>query len=121
MKEEEINKAIAEWSGKLNHSKVEDLYGIMRCEFCNQEWPPKEPFCNSREFEKFTQDLNACHRAENKLLSGASGEIKREWCEHLTKAATLGATSAECATAHQRCEALLRTIGKWVEQREANL
>ena len=58
-------------------------------------------------------DLNAMHEAENCLLVGASSIVKETWLFHLRRLSTIGATSSECATAPQRAEAFLRTIGQW--------
>lgn len=71
----------------------------------------------------YPRDLDACHEMEKLILDPDSelvwanheerGEIKREYQTHLERIATLGGTSAICATAPQRCEAFLRAVGKW--------
>jgi len=61
----------------------------------------------------YHSDLNAMHEAENCLLVGASSIVKETWLFHLRRLSTIGATSSECATAPQRSETFLRTIGQW--------
>jgi hypothetical protein len=126
MTNEEINKAIAEACGwKYWHNDVETMLLHPK-----ETWPEskyhrkvhgmrsgtgKMPIQDFSGLPNYCTDLNAMHEAENKLLTGATGELKRCWLEHLTRAATVGGTSAECATAAQRAEAFLRAIGKWEE------
>jgi hypothetical protein len=65
----------------------------------------------------YLNDLNAMHEAQNKLQDADFGKfvslLKGEYLER-----TRGLTSDGCisATAAQRAEALLRTIGKWKDE-----
>lgn len=75
------------------------------------------------EVPDYLNDLNAMHEAEGVILDPNSplvwvnyeerGEIKRAYQDNLERAATLGGTSAICATAAQRAEAFLKTLGLW--------
>ncbi len=63
------------------------------------------------ELPAYATDLNAMHEAENWLLpAGAPGMRKRAYSDHLSRLATLGGRSVECATARQRAEALIWTV-----------
>lgn len=130
MKETEINKAIALFCGRpvpcdgphefkfvplpKSMPPVDSHYSCVKCRAYywlsrphDIQWP------EDYQIPDYCNDLNAIHTAENKLLTGASRTIKEQWEMNLRRAATLGATSAECATARQRCEALLRTLNLW--------
>lgn len=61
----------------------------------------------------YLNDLNAIHEAE-KLLTG---EQRIDYLEHLREQTGCYA-DATYATAYQRAEAFLRTLGKWVEPQE---
>lgn len=62
----------------------------------------------------YGNDLNAMHRLEKTL-----GELGNWWsyCDHLKRIVTMdkGNETHVHATASQRREAFIRTIGKWVE------
>jgi hypothetical protein len=71
----------------------------------------------------YTADLNACHEFE-KFITEDTADLN-EYAINLTKIAAPSVCYGEysCteafallhATARQRCEAYLRTIGKWIE------
>jgi hypothetical protein len=65
---------------------------------------------HSHPVPNYHADLNAMHEAEKVLTSG---DHKRLYFDWLGRLAYLGATTRECATAPQRCEAFLRTLGLW--------
>jgi hypothetical protein len=100
MKNEQINIAIAEacgWSGqRFDHIKQRLTWGLPDC-------------CN---------DLNAMHEAE-KVLTLSQREVYQQWlyriCEREHRMAPIY-WLAITATARQRAEAFLRTIGKWEEE-----
>ena len=64
----------------------------------------------------FYHDLNACHEAEQKLTDDDFRNYEL-WLYHTTTTnpnPNYGMHRAMiCATAPQRCEAFLRTLGKW--------
>ncbi len=60
----------------------------------------------------YTRDLNAMHEAEKVLTCRQRGEMTL-WIQHM---ACAGYGPQLFATAAQRAEAFLRTIGKWEEQ-----
>lgn len=113
MKEEEINKSIAEMCGwtecrlvaKVVLSTLRDpvAYGI----------PPNGTY--EIACLNYCADLNAMHEAEKSLVQ----EV--EWVRYSVQLAKV--TNAEwsddmdyvCAPARQRAEAFLRTLGKWEE------
>ena len=61
----------------------------------------------------YTQDLNAMHEAE-KVLTYAQGGEMTLWIQRMTCA---GYGPQLFATATQRAEAFLRTIGKWEDDK----
>lgn len=82
-----------------------------------------EPYSTSR-YPDYLNDLNACHEMEKtlddfkyrefcdalvSLIMGHDGTIGQNWLNCSLSARQL----AVKATAAQRCEAFLRTIGKW--------
>lgn len=135
MTPDEINAAIAEWCKIRKTTECEDCYGTgyggsecdhIPCGACSATGRVKEHFVNP---PNYYSDLNAMHEAEKELSEAEKtvyaetlcaivrqeivdwgyypGETQIDW--H-SVAALIFATSA------QRCEALLRTIGKWKEQ-----
>ena len=97
MTSEQINEAIAEACGIISKDQWGSLYrtlhGIVRnCpDYCN--------------------DLNAMHEAEKVLV----GKNNWELCEYVHKLHTATNSWIAFATARQRAEAFLRTLGKWEE------
>jgi hypothetical protein len=68
----------------------------------------------TRGVPDFTGDLNEIHEAEKTLIGSLqSGYIYELW--DVTNAKTIGAFENINATARQRAEAFLRTLGKWEE------
>lgn len=100
MTEEQINIAIAEacgWKYEKNETHAPD----------GAFWWSKKP-----EFPDYCNDLNAMHEAEKTMNNN-------DWwkfVEHLTNICGGGTALGISATATQRAEALLKTIGKWEEQ-----
>jgi hypothetical protein len=97
MTDEQINAAI---------DKIKGFSGYdCRCESCHPDW------CN---------DLNAMHDAEN-LLQRMKPEFARWLLEIVSRDAgpgvwyAAGSFAHVHATARQRAEAFLRTLGKWEE------
>jgi hypothetical protein len=94
MIDKEINAAIAEacgWTGvNIYHRSGK---------------PPKSDYIGNEFIPNYCLDLNAMHEAE-KVLRGA------EWDTYVDLLADTWIQVAH-ATARQRAEAFLRTIGKW--------
>jgi hypothetical protein len=105
MTDEQINVAIAEacgWTQIEQHPPDDTLYG--QHPSCTDEVNkyyeyPIPNYCN---------DLNAMHEAEEMI----TGVIWRDYFERLQR---YGKASGIRATARQRAEAFLRTLGKWEE------
>ena len=102
MTNEQINIAIAEvcgWKYEKNETHAPD----------GAFWWSKKP-----EFPDYCNDLNAMHEAEKTMNNN-------DWwkfVEHLTNICGGGTALGISATATQRAEAFLRTIGKWEEAKE---
>lgn len=73
-----------------------------------------------RRVPDYPSDLNACHEAEGMLLKDA--QTIATWEQHIRNITLRDGREGSGlyeriirATAPQRCEALLRTLGKWQE------
>jgi len=99
MTNEQINKAIAETCGWIDRPTCTDFLG-------NPLLPPD--YCN---------DLNAMHEAEKYMISNLRLLDFWQFAEELKRivSANLGDDSYIHATARQRAEAFLKTLGKWEE------
>lgn len=107
MTDQEINKAIAEWCGWKIHPRETGLW-------------LKDGRGVSRRLPNYTEDLNACHEAISKLTTWDEqkayiNELKWLALSEDFILAEEALWKLMSATARQRCEALLRTIGKWKE------
>ena len=97
MTDEQINIAIAEacgWKYEKNETHAPD----------GAFWWSKNP-----EFPDYCNDLNAMHEAE-KIFDNAL------YCRYIDELCTQAIKGKNCmylATAAQRAEAFLKTIGKW--------
>ena len=123
MKEEEINKRIAEACGwKQSERSIAHWHHV------------SEPYSHMlfRDLPNYCADLNAMHKAEN-VLDGVhswNGEehhcnAKEAYMGHLTDIIVRNSGQKisddwqlVCATARQRAEAFLRTLGKWNQSGE---
>lgn len=95
MTDEQINAAIDRIKGYDNYE--------CRCDSCHPDW------CN---------DLNAMHEAEKTLIEGFEDEPESSelWSDYQTNLIiACPAYLSYHATARQRAEAFLRTLGKWEE------
>lgn len=122
MKPEEQLVAIAEWCGLTckmcgNTGIMKKLgqkeYSLIRAseKIWLNEWPEQEPdiACkHSNQLPDYLNDLNAMWQAEEKLHGS-------DWARYFNWIQANGNGSGVHATAAQRAEALLRTIGKWKE------
>jgi len=93
MTDEQINQRIAETAKYYENTHYPDI----------------------KRIPNFCADLNAMHQAEKNLVGG----ISAEYAEHLLE--VTGRNWSDdiqffCATARQRAEAFLRTLGKWEEE-----
>ena len=99
MTNEQINIAIAEvcgWKYEKNETHAPD----------GAFWWSKKP-----EFPDYCNDLNAMHEAE-KIFDNAL------YCRYIDELCTQAIKGKNCmylATAAQRAEAFLKTVGKWEE------
>jgi len=107
MTPEKQRAAIAEACGIVTHDQWGPLY--------------KTPQGLVRVCPDFTGDLNAMHEAENFLfpveISDLYGpDLVKEYASYLPHMCIGHPGGAMRATASQRAEAFLRTIGKWEDQ-----
>ena len=104
MTDEQINIAIAEACGWKGHPFCKDMMGNP---FPGWDTPPD--YCN---------DLNAMHEAEM-VLSNYHKVIKNQSVIYFHLLHDIAGNLAfRKATARQRAEAFLKTIGKWEEAKE---
>lgn len=100
MTDEQINRAIAKMCGwEILENPI-----IIGCA-CYAKDPHGEPECG---VPNYSGDLNAMHEAEKVLRNGRNYEYLHQ-LERVTQSSMI------YATAHQRAEAFLRTLGKWKE------
>lgn len=106
MTDEQINAAIAEACGWKAHDHPE-------CMAKKEGWRmpevwimrPDGELAFRHEIPNYCNDLNAMHEAEKLLIKNHN-----LWTNYYY---SIGATIVLHATARQRAEAFLRTIGKW--------
>ena len=98
MTDEQINAAIAEACG---WTELEEC----SCGF-KQRGNPPEWSAHKKHIPNYCNDLNAMHEAEESLI----GDL---WIGYMKLADIEGSLFGIRATARQRAEAFLRTIGKW--------
>lgn len=103
MNNQEINIAIAEWRGWKPCPKIG----------CNEHWT--SPTGVTMKQPNFCEDLNAMHEAEGKLNeTQVQAYLNRlADCTPVKSQNRYGYWPMVHATAPQRAEALMRTIGKW--------
>lgn len=118
MTDEQINIAIAESLGYMDiyrcgssGKRTEQglLHGKMLCGTLDQPSPNY-----GREYvfiKRYTADLNACHELEKKL-SLKDRNVYTSWLYESSLNLGLATWESAHATARQRCEAYLRTIGE---------
>lgn len=101
MTPEEINRTIAEACGWKQITSYEEFWQITDRKSEKRWW------CE-QDLPDYYNDLNAMHEAEKELFKNFK---HRAWYLHRLK--TYTDFDGVTATAPQRCEAFLRTIGKW--------
>lgn len=117
MTDQEINQAIAEVCG-WTRAYIKDLCGEFEHKFWNPPVPVSLTLPNEwnggkvreQNLPDFCHDLNAMHEAE---------QILNDY-EKTQMVASVGEIRKKCgfvfhATARERAEAFLRTVGKWKE------
>lgn len=113
MTDEQINAAIAEACGFVGWEEFQLNKNGPKFRFWdypkNWEGPSREPWV-----PKFCTDLNAMHEAE-KTLFPYYASVYSNKLAIATNAEYSDDTDYFCATARQRAEAFLRTLGKWEE------
>lgn len=100
MNTEAINKAMAELDGWEYHPSSAD--GIFEWRREDREWFRSPP--------NYTEDLNAVALVVGKMSVSQNSNYKWNMIDKI------GDSMAFDATALQRCEAILRACGKWVEE-----
>ena len=102
MTNQEINIAIAEACG-ISGPWTEQ---VTPCG-CDGQWDLFNP--NDVRLPDYCNDLNAMHGAEETLI----GRQKVEYAEILKDQISYGSFEFASASARQRSEAFLKTLGKW--------
>lgn len=118
MNDQEINVAIAEWRGEARTLTDKEFDAAFK-KWMDEKPHPHAQLTRPKRVEgivaNYTSDLNAMHEAEEKLTNDQWMHYE-DILEEVTKRDSGGRFSGRYwihATAHQRAEALLRTIGKW--------
>ena len=119
MTDEQINIAIAESLGWTNCRLVIKGAGG------GTRYPTAHGMPPNRKYESscpnYTSDLNACHEFESEIIYSNdrlpkkyTQQIKSAICREAgVKKAQMDFDLCITATARQRCEAYLRTLGRW--------
>ena len=110
MTDQQINIAIAESLG------IE----VKPCTCTTSPWIDAK---TRKHIMSYTADLNACHEFESEIIYSNdrlpkkyTQQIKSAICREAgVKKAQMDFDLCITATARQRCEAYLKTIGKWIE------
>jgi DUF1365 family protein len=102
MTNEQINAAIAEACG---WRKEDGVY----------MWTVNKIDCTYPELWDWCNDLNAMHEAEKVLAPKNWDRFSEKWWNYCKYLRRDDADKAIHATARQRAEAFLRTLGKWEE------
>ena len=97
MTDEQINQRIAEACGWKGNLIDRDMEGNL--------WPSEPP--------NYCTDLNAMHEAEKVLAPKNWNNFSEKWHDYYGHLRNGDADRAIHATASQRAEAFLRTLGKW--------
>ena len=115
MTNEQINAAIAEACGFVGCDEFQLNKDGPKFRFWDypKTWmgPNKQPWCPD-----FCTDLNAMHEAE-RIIADKGVNAWWIYCGNIVRSmpAIFGNETAVMASARQRAEAFLRTLGKWEE------
>ena len=108
MSDQEINIAIAEACGwRQSERNIAHWHHV------------SEPYSHilTGDLPNYCNDLNAMHEAENWMIANKSLMNFWKYADNLKRYfSNLGDDGCIHATARQRAEAFLRTIGKWEEE-----
>ena len=102
MTDKQINTAIAEACG---WRKEDGVY----------MWTANGIDCTCPELWDWANDLNAMHEAEKVLVPRSCNNFSENWWNYSKNLACISDGRSIHATARQRAEAFLRTLGKWEE------
>lgn len=113
MTDDQINKAIAEACG---WTEIHDSGPWHN----HKPWgyPPQPPGAGGNAYKyvpDYCNDLNAMHEAEKTLTPKNWNNFSENWWIYCKLLRVNDADEAIHATARQRAEAFLRTLGKWEE------
>jgi hypothetical protein len=122
MKKEEINRAIAEYCGWEFHPSKDDSNGNAYPEYWDKDGMQ---YFGDAPYPNYYEDLNAMHKAEE-CFDNTSIDKQSHYYDLLSlicgwESETVEEAKWEStwntlrATAQQKSEALLRTLGKWKE------
>lgn len=115
MTDTEIRTAIAEACGWINQGKAKGI-PTLEHRWTRQGVHPQ--FVNTDSLPDYPNDLNAMHEAESILTPSQLGDYQNDLMDVLIRDAKKDNADYWLikATARQRAEAFLRTIGKWKEE-----
>jgi hypothetical protein len=107
MTDEQINAAIAEACGWTEIGECEN--GGFRF----RGFPPGRYEAHRKPIPNYCADLNAMHEAEKVLAPKNWDRFSEKWWNYCKYLRRDDADKAIHATARQRAEAFLKTLGKW--------
>jgi hypothetical protein len=102
MSDDEINAAMAEAMG---WRKEDGVY----------MWTANGIDCTCNKLWDWANDLNAMHLAEKVLAPRSWNNFSENWWNYSKNLACISDGRSIHATARERAEAFLRTLGKWEE------
>ena len=117
MTDKEINHCIAELCG---WTEIHDS-GIWH-NFKPWGYPPEKPGQGGNSYNflpDYCTDLNAMHEAEKVLAPRSWNNYSENWWNYSRNLACISDGRAIHATARERAEAFLRTLGKWEQLGDA--
>ena len=119
MTDEQINAAIAETCGWKWHDHA-DCMAKKEGWTMPEKWimRPDGELVFRHDIPNYCSDLNAMHEAEKILAPKNWNNFSEKWwdyCDFLTFCCNHDTKQSFHATARQRAEAFLRTLGKWDE------
>ena len=111
MTNQEINKAIAEACGWHEEPEPEGSYNATAWWHKGDRYPS-----NAMPVPDYCNDLNAMNEAENDAFPYPHYPLCGRYTNELESICERDKTRRCSATARQRAEAFLRTIGKWEQE-----